>query len=42
LAAYYEFEVNRSPFKARSIFFKALKILGKNEVLIILKLGNVV
>lgn len=30
LAVYYEFEVNRSPFKARTIFHTALQVNGKD------------
>lgn len=31
LGVYHEFEVERNPFKARKIFFKALKINGANQ-----------
>lgn len=34
MAAYYEFEVNRNPFKARKVFYKALKVNAKETVII--------
>ncbi len=37
LAVYYEFEVNRSPFKARTIFHTALQVNGKDMVIDLLR-----
>ena len=34
MAAYYEFDVLKNPFNARKIFYKALKVLLNNKVLI--------
>jgi hypothetical protein len=32
IACYYEFNVGKNPFKARKIFYKALKSLNNNEI----------